>query len=144
MRYFIHVATAAETILDIEGAEFHDLQAAEVEAAQGARELIAEELRSGRPVPMEWRVQVAGEDGTVVTSIPFATLVFAGRRSASGSAVSDRDSLPAVYAHAKATSQRSRAINDEIQATVCDIRDQLRALAVFTPSMGSQPEPLPR
>jgi hypothetical protein len=76
MRCLIHVITDCERIVDPDGSEFADLQAAREEANQSARDLMAGELLAGRPLPLGWRVQIAREDGTVLATIPFAGLVF--------------------------------------------------------------------
>src|SRR5262247_3604182 len=76
MRYFIHIVTEKERLVDHDGGEFTDLSSARVEASQSARDLMAEELRCGRPVPFSWQVQVADTDGNVLLTLPFARLVF--------------------------------------------------------------------
>src|SRR5215813_8155688 len=76
MRYFIHIVTDAERVIDPGGAEFLDLESARTEACQSARDLMAEELRSGRPVPLGWRIQVADEDGFVLFMRRFARFMF--------------------------------------------------------------------
>jgi hypothetical protein len=47
-----------------------------VEANQSARDLMAEELRRGRPVPISWKAQLADDDGKILLTLPFARLVF--------------------------------------------------------------------
>jgi hypothetical protein len=74
MRYYLHTVTDAELIRDPEGAEFADLEAAATEAVQSGRDLIAEELRQGRSVPLNWRVLISTADDTVLRSIPFAAV----------------------------------------------------------------------
>ena len=59
MRYFIHIITNKERLVDPDGSEFADLEAARAEVSQSARDLMAEELRGGRSVPFGWQVQVA-------------------------------------------------------------------------------------
>lgn len=76
MRYFIHIITDNERLVDPDGGEFFDLVSARTEAVQSARDLMAEELRCGRTVPFGWRAQVADEDGRVMLTLPFARLVF--------------------------------------------------------------------
>ena len=129
MRYFLHMYTGSETIPDPEGAEFDDLEAAQAEALQSARDLIADQLRCGQPIPRHWQAQIATECGTVLRSISFATLI----EGASAEIPSRRRSVPegfsALYAGVRATAERSHLITQEIQTTVSAIRIQLRALA---------------
>ena len=137
MRLFIHVFNGSEIIDDPEGGEFPDLDAAVFEAAQSARDLIADQLRRGNPVPARWEVHVADEDGGVLEVIPFAELVATyddltmpepteepqeGRKDTS---------FAALLARAKATAERSRSLNIEIQATVTDIQARLRTLSAI-------------
>jgi hypothetical protein len=77
MRYFIHIVTDAERVIDPGGAEFLHFGSARDEACQSARDLMAEELRSGRPVPLGWRIQVADEDGSILFASPFPRLMLA-------------------------------------------------------------------
>ena len=74
MRYYLHMVTDAELIRDPEGAEFPDLEAAVTEAVQSGRDLIAEELRQGRPVPLNWRLLISTADDTVLRSMPFTAV----------------------------------------------------------------------
>src|SRR5215510_11606020 len=76
MRYFIHIVTDIERIVDPDGQDFPALASARAEARQAARDLMAGELSAGRPVPFGWRVQVASADGTIAWTTRFAELVF--------------------------------------------------------------------
>ena len=51
LRLFIHILTDNERIIDPDGQECADLATAQAEACQSARELMAQELRAGRPPP---------------------------------------------------------------------------------------------
>jgi len=75
MRCFIHTVTDTELIRDWEGEDFADRQEAAQEAAQVARDLMAEELRNGRPLPVRWMVLLALADETVLMSLPFSELI---------------------------------------------------------------------
>jgi hypothetical protein len=79
VRYFIHVITANERIRDPEGAEFVNLATAREEACQSARDLMADELRAGRPLPLAWRVQITNAEERVVFSLKFESLVLNDR-----------------------------------------------------------------
>jgi hypothetical protein len=75
MRCFVHIVTDTEFIRDREGEDFADWQAAAQEAAQVARDLMAEKLRNGMPLPIRWKVLLALADDTVLMSLPFSKLV---------------------------------------------------------------------
>jgi hypothetical protein len=69
---FFHVLTNETRISDPDGHECVDLKEACGEASQIAREVIANELQAGRPVPLKWRIEVALADGTSLATINFA------------------------------------------------------------------------
>jgi len=71
MRYYLHLVTDKRFIRDLEGAEFAGLAEAEAEAMQSARDLMCDHLRRGRAIPSDWRMLVAAEDDTILTTIPF-------------------------------------------------------------------------
>ena len=75
MRCFIHVVTGERFLRDEDGADFPDLQAAAAEAAQSARDLMAEELRNGNLLPVSWKVLLSSPDDTVLMSLPFSQFV---------------------------------------------------------------------
>jgi hypothetical protein len=75
MRCFLHVVNDAVLVRDAEGEEFSELEAAAQEAAQLARDLMAEELRQGKPLPVRWRVLLTTADDTVLLSLPFTHLI---------------------------------------------------------------------
>jgi len=54
---------------------FSDRQEAAQEAAQVARDLMAEELRNGKALPVRWKVLLALDDDTVLMSLPFSQLI---------------------------------------------------------------------
>src|SRR5262245_62057687 len=118
MRYFIHIVTDQERLIDPDGGQFTDLASARDEATQSARALIAEELRCGRPVPFAWRAQVADGEGNVLLTLPFAQLVFSEVIAAQLSRV-ERPTTPeahlALIDRAKATFARARNTNAEIR-----------------------------
>ena len=140
MRYFIHIITDKERIIDPDGGEFKDLESARAEASQSARDLMAEELRCGRPVPFAWRAQVADEEGNVRLTLPFAQLVFSEVIAAQLSRVS-RPTSPeahmALIERAKTTFARARSANAEIKDGLTELRNQLRRLAQYSSALGN-------
>ena len=139
MRYFIHIVTDQERIVDPEGAEFSDLATARTEAGQSARDLMAEELRSGRSVPFGWRAQLADEEGTILATLPFAELVF-GEGIPNQMLRTTRTTSPemhmALIERAKVTFARARANHSEIRTGLDELRTQLRRLAQYTGALG--------
>src|SRR5262245_46883015 len=140
MHYFIHIVTDHERIVDPEGADFPDLASARAEAMQSARDLMAAELRDGRPVPFGWRAQVADEDGTVVLTVPFSRLVFS--EEIAGDLVritrpksSEVDLL--LIERAKATFARARKSHADIRNGLNELRTQVRQLARYATALGN-------
>src|SRR5262245_17046057 len=111
MRYFLHIFTGSKVIADPEGAEFEDLAAAEAEAVLSARDLIAEELRCGRPFPRHWQARIASADGAMLRSIPFASLTD-GRTDPAPRPASALEGFSDLYARARAAADRSHRINE--------------------------------
>jgi hypothetical protein len=140
MRYFIHIVTDKERIVDPDGGEFADLASARDEASQSARDLMAEELRKGRPVPFTWLVQVADDEGNVLFTVPFARLVFSEVIAAQLIRMS-RPTTPeahlALIARAKTTFARARTTNAEIKDGLTELRNQVRRLAQYSNALGS-------
>ena len=75
MRCFLHVVNDTVFFRDGEGQDFADLQVAAQEAAQVARDLMANELRKGEPLPVRWRILLTTADDTVLLSLPFTRLI---------------------------------------------------------------------
>lgn len=140
MRYFIHIVTDQERIVDPDGGEFADLASARDEASQSARDLMAEELRKGRPVPFTWLAQVADDEGNVLLTLPFARLVFNEVIAAQLIRMS-RPTTPeahlALIERARATFARARTTNAEIKNSLTELRNQVRRLAQYSNALGS-------
>jgi hypothetical protein len=134
MHYFIHVVTDQERIIDPEGAAFPDLNAAKNEAIQSARDLMAEELRCGRPVPLGWRVQIANDDGAIVHVIDFMSIMF-GKTGESRPRELVFDVK--LVERAKATFARVRRNHSEINDGLMRLKGQLRTLASFNAALSS-------
>src|SRR5262249_36307821 len=81
MRCFIHTVTDTEFIRDWEGENFADRQVAAQEAAQVARDLMAEELCKGRPLPVRWKVLLPLAADPVLRSLSFPELIPAAEPS---------------------------------------------------------------
>jgi len=141
MRYFIHIVTDAERLIDPGGAEFLDLESARTEACQSARDLMAEELRGGRPVPLGWRIQVADEDGSILFTLPFARLVFTD--DVADAVIRSSRRLEPEYdlmliERAMATFARARQSHAEIRTGLTELRNQVRQLAQLRSALGRE------
>jgi 4-diphosphocytidyl-2C-methyl-D-erythritol kinase len=124
MRCFLHIDRGDSIIRDEEGTEYSDLETALADARQSARELIMEELRTGRPIPLDWLILVAPEDG-VATTLAFASLV-------ANTQTEQKPEQPSFHnkiERAAAGFDRTAATNAVIRDTVGSIRASLRELA---------------
>ena len=132
MRYFIYIITDQERLVDPDGCEFTDLESARAEANQSARDLMAEELRRGRPVPISWKAQLADDDGKILLTLPFARLVF-GELVAAQLSKTVRPISPqahrALIERAKATFAHAKSTNAEIRDGLIELRNQVRRLS---------------
>jgi len=103
-------------------------------AAQSARDMIAEELRGGKPVPARWEARVEDADGKVLDVIPLAVLVGTEHGYKAPTRTEESTRNPASFAAdagARATADRSRSLNNDMQRTVSNIRAQLRTMAAW-------------
>ena len=74
-RYFFHVEDKAHQIKDVEGIELDGLDAVREEALQSARQLMSDDILSGRR-PDGRRFVVTDERGVIVAEIPFTEAIF--------------------------------------------------------------------
>jgi len=70
MRYFFHIRDGARLIMDPDGEDFATLEAVRVEAVEAARELIAMNLRAGRPLDGR-SFEIWDETGQIVDVLAF-------------------------------------------------------------------------
>src|SRR5262249_4443740 len=75
MRCHFHIVGGGGVIRDEEGAEFPSLEAAIEEASQAARELMADELRRGSSLPLNYLIEITASDGAVQRRVAFADLI---------------------------------------------------------------------
>ena len=71
-RYFFHLRDPSGTLLDIEGSEHRDPEAAVAEAMRHARGMIVEEVRHRGHVPMGDRIEITDAAGTIIATVSFA------------------------------------------------------------------------
>ena len=73
-RFYFHLQVGDQIVPDDEGKELPDLSAAEHEAIEAARELLAEAIRSGKPEVPEAFV-IADEAGRPLGIVPLAAVL---------------------------------------------------------------------
>jgi hypothetical protein len=69
-KYFLHIRSEGRLIPDEEGAELRDLSEARKLAVQGARDLLAEKLRTGEPLDGDL-IEITDVDGRVLNVLRF-------------------------------------------------------------------------
>ena len=69
-RFFLHIRSGEELIEDPDVSELRDLDEARAEAIAGARDLLAEQLRLGKPLDGQ-RIEIYDEAGQLLATIPF-------------------------------------------------------------------------
>ena len=67
-RYFFHLRNHTDELLDLEGTELTDIDAAQQIALDTARKRLSAELRSGK-LDLRYRIDVENGTGTVVHSL---------------------------------------------------------------------------
>jgi len=134
MHRYLHIVTETERILDPEGQEFDDLPSAISEACQCARDLMAEELRKGRPLLLGWRVQVADATGTIYATFKFAEIVFGADWPVVPAISPVLD--PDLVNRAKVTFFKARQSQIELKDGLHALWDNVRALSKLNASVG--------
>jgi hypothetical protein len=74
-RYFLHIQDGADLTEDPDGDEYVDVAAAEREAAEDARQLMAECLRWGKPLQASREMVISDARGIVISSVAFASAI---------------------------------------------------------------------
>jgi hypothetical protein len=70
-RYFLHLKQADQSVVeDTEGLDLPSLQAAQEEALQGIRDIVAADIKGGREVTLE-AVVITDSQGCQLATVPF-------------------------------------------------------------------------
>ena len=69
--YFIHVYQRGRLAKDKEGKRFADLEAAELEAIQAAREMAAQKVRAGKVLDLSSRLEIVDGNGKLISVVTF-------------------------------------------------------------------------
>ncbi|KQT53668.1 hypothetical protein ASG43_17675 [Aureimonas sp. Leaf454] len=75
MRYFFHVRLHDRLTKDPEGIEFDGIDTVREEAMAGARDMMAERLKAGRPLDMDTTFEVHDDTGAIVLSLSFVDVL---------------------------------------------------------------------
>lgn len=69
--FYFHLRDGTDELLDEEGREFSDMEAVRKAVLEGARDIMASELRSGGVVDLRYRIDAENAAGEIVYSLPF-------------------------------------------------------------------------
>ena len=138
MRVFFHILANEEKILDQDGHECADLAEARQEASQSARELIADELRAGRPVPLKWRLEIAEAEGGVLATINFAELALGEARHPAPSlrAATTKEIIEHAYAIVTQAQERRAAVREALGQAHASLRTLAQLNATLAKKIG--------
>lgn len=70
-RYYLHVRDGVDQMLDPDGSDLPDLDAAISSAIAGARDLLAAGMKTG-VLDLRYRMDIENSDGEILHTIPFA------------------------------------------------------------------------
>jgi len=70
-RYFFNVLWGGQKATDLEGQCVPDLDAAREEAIVGVRDIAADSVRSGQPLDLGGRIEIADADGKPLLIVSF-------------------------------------------------------------------------
>lgn len=71
MRYFFHLKAENRFVADLEGVELDGLEAVRREAADGARDMVANGLRAARRIDLDTASEIEDESGRLVHRVSF-------------------------------------------------------------------------
>lgn len=69
--YFFHILRGTARIEDEEGEELPDMAAARQEVVASVRDLVADDMRSGQPIDLSDRIEIANLSGRVMATMTF-------------------------------------------------------------------------
>jgi hypothetical protein len=70
-RYYRHLRQGDQLIQDTDGIELADLDAAQADALEGIRDILAEAIKRGNDVPLDDAIVITDEAGRELMTIPF-------------------------------------------------------------------------
>jgi len=135
MHVYIHIVTDTERVVDPDGQQFESLATAVGEACQCARDLMAEEVRQGRPLPLNWRVQVADHEGCILATLKFGVILFGTQTPTQSGPALDRD----LVERAKSIFFKAQRAQGELRNGLLALRDNVRTLSKLTATFSKVP-----
>jgi myo-inositol catabolism protein IolC len=69
-RYYLHLRDGTDEVLDEEGMESASLEALKQAVLEGARDVMANELKSGGLIDFRYRIDAENDDQQIVYSLP--------------------------------------------------------------------------
>jgi hypothetical protein len=76
--YYLHIVDDDDVVLDPDGSDHPNLEAARDEAIDGARQLISDAVRHGSPLRMHRFFRINDADGKTLLNVPFTDAINAG------------------------------------------------------------------
>lgn len=73
-KFFLHQVFPGQRIPDPDGAEFHSLESARIEAVAAAQEIAADALRAGKGL-VAIAFEITDDAGSIVAVIPFNDVI---------------------------------------------------------------------
>ena len=73
--YYLNLINGHGLTPDREGEDFPDLDAAVERAKQGVRSILSDEIRSVGLINLQGRIDIADQEGSVLTTLPFRDAV---------------------------------------------------------------------
>jgi hypothetical protein len=74
-RFYLHLRDHSDELLDPDGCEFIDLDAVRRAVVASARDVLANEIKSGGLIDFRFRIDAEDSDGEVVYTLPFSNAV---------------------------------------------------------------------
>jgi hypothetical protein len=76
--YYLHIIEDGDVLLDPDGSDHPNLEAARDEAIDGARQLISDAVLHGGPLRMHRFFQINDADGKTLLNVPFTDAINSG------------------------------------------------------------------
>jgi hypothetical protein len=73
--YYFHIKDGIDLLRDLEGSAHPSLQAARIEAIEGARQLISDAVLTGIPVRLDRAFHIEDADGQMLLRVPFTDAI---------------------------------------------------------------------
>lgn len=131
---FFDAVLGLDRVRDLEGMQFADLEYAVVEAKNVAVEIAIEELRRGKRVGADWRIEVLDSSRSVLASVLFYEVLFEPAADMHAAQMMRRhflgnpDPWP-PYQRSRAALEETRVIADSVRAVFKEMKQRLDDLS---------------